>query len=266
MKFLLAAVAVATLSACTRIDTGNVGVEQTVGQVKLEELTPGLYFTLFKKVHEMTAKEMSMALNDMKPKTKDHLTMADFDVDVYYRINPGKVADLFVKYNGDVVEDKNGDGIAAHGRVFRSAREAAYKAASEYNALDMNRSRTDLANRVLHYMQAELNRVDPETFSVTDVNIRSLVTDPALEASIKANVETQNKIDQKQKEIELAKQEAERKRVEAEGEARANKIIAESLDSRLIELKRIEAQQAFAKSGTHTIVMQGGATPLIQVK
>lgn len=265
MKKILLALFVLALSACTRIDTGNVGVEKTMGQVKLEELTPGVYVTLFKTVHEFTAKELAMQLNDMKPKTRDNLFMEDFDIDVYFRINPAKIADLSVKYQGDLEEDKNGDYIAAWGRVFRTAREAAYNTASQFDALAMNQSRNEMAAQLIKTMQAELNKNDPDTFTITDVNIRSLVTDRKIEQSNQANAEMQNKINQKAKEIELAKQEAERKRVEAEGEARANKIIADSLDARLIELKRIEAQQAFANQGTHTVLMQGGATPLINV-
>jgi regulator of protease activity HflC (stomatin/prohibitin superfamily) len=272
MKKFILGVCIILLGACTRIETGNVGVERTVGQVKLEELPPGLYFTLFKTVDEMAAKELSMALSDMKPKTKDNLFMQDFDIDVYYRINPGKIADLYVKYQGDVSEFKDGEGrgtgdlIVAHGRVFRSAREAAYNVASQFDALAMNQQRAGMASLLIKEIQSELNKNDPDAFTVTDVNIRSLVTDAKIEESNRANAQMQNLINQKAKEIELAKQEAERKRVEAEGEARANKIIADSLDARLIELKRIEAQAVFAKQGTHTILMQGGATPLVQVK
>lgn len=266
MRKIVLGAAVCLLSACTRIDTGNVGVEKTLGQVKTEELTPGVYFTLFKTVQEFTAKELSMQLNDMKPKTRDNLFMEDFDIDVYFRVNPSRIADLSVKYQGDIEEDKNGDYIVAWGRVFRSAREAAYTTASQFDALAMNQSRNEMAAQLTKAVQAELNRNDPDTFTITDVNIRSLVTDRKIEQSNQANAEMQNRINQKAKEIELARQEAERKRVEAEGEARANKIIADSLDSRLIELKRIEAQQAFARQGTHTVLMQGNATPLINIQ
>jgi regulator of protease activity HflC (stomatin/prohibitin superfamily) len=265
MGVVFAAIFALMLGACTQIDTGNVGVEQTVGAVKLEELSPGVYFTMFKSVHEMTAKEISLPLDDLKPKTRDNITMTDFDVDVYYRINPVKIADLFVKYQGDVTKDSSGDLIVAKERVKRSAREAAYKVASEYDALTMHQKRTEIATNILAALKQEMSNIDSDAFTFTDVNIRSLVTDPALEATIRSKVETQNKIDQKQKEIDLAKAEAERKKVEAQGEANANIIIANSLDARLIELKRIEAQQAFAKAGTHTVLMQGGATAMVNV-
>lgn len=36
--------------ACTQIDTGNVGVESSLGQYKTEELAPGVYFSAFKNI------------------------------------------------------------------------------------------------------------------------------------------------------------------------------------------------------------------------
>jgi len=42
----------ALLTGCSQIDTGNVGIESTLGQVKAEILPPGVYFTVFKKKEE----------------------------------------------------------------------------------------------------------------------------------------------------------------------------------------------------------------------
>ena len=55
------------LGACSQIDTGNVGVERTLGKVGQEALPPGLYFTLFKTVDEFTAKEVSFSLENLTP-------------------------------------------------------------------------------------------------------------------------------------------------------------------------------------------------------
>jgi prohibitin 1 len=37
----------ALLVGCTQIDTGNVGVERTLGKVSAEALPPGIYLTVF---------------------------------------------------------------------------------------------------------------------------------------------------------------------------------------------------------------------------
>ena len=69
MKRILTIAAAASLAACTQIDTGNVGVESTMGQVKKETMPPGVYMTVFKRVTEVSAKELRLSLDDMKPQT-----------------------------------------------------------------------------------------------------------------------------------------------------------------------------------------------------
>lgn len=267
MKGIFLVVALLTaLMGCARIDTGNVGVEKISGQVNMTEKAAGRYMDFLNRIDEFTAKELAMQMNDLKPKTRDNLFMQDMDLDVYFRTNPSKIAELTVKYQGDVSADANGDKIAAWNRVFRSARSAVYNVVSQYDALAMNQKRPEIEAQIAKALQEELNKNDPDTFTVTDLNIRALVTDNAIEASNRLNAQTQNEIDRKAKEVELAKQEANRIREVAKGEADANEILARSLTPQLIRLKEIEAQALFAKQGTHTVLMDGGATPLIQVK
>jgi prohibitin 1 len=134
----------ALLSACSQIDTGNVGVERTLGKVGAESLPPGVYFTLFKSVDEFTTKEVSFSLNDMTPKSRDNLTMKDVDLDIYFKTTPGAVPGLYVKYQGDVVQHgdivKGGtkDLVIAFSRVSREAREAVYKAIAQLDATTMS--------------------------------------------------------------------------------------------------------------------------------
>ena len=99
-------VAAAWLSACSQIDTGNVGVERTLGKVSPEALPPGIYFTLFKTVDEFTAKEVSFSLENLTPKSRDNLTMKDVDIDIYYKTTPSAVPGLFTKYQGDMVQHR----------------------------------------------------------------------------------------------------------------------------------------------------------------
>jgi prohibitin 1 len=272
--FLLLATA-ALLGACSQIDTGNVGVERTLGKVAPEALPPGIYFTLFKNVDEFTAKEVSFSLNDLTPKSRDNLTMKDVDIDVYFKVTPTKVPSLFVKYQGDVVRHRD---VAEHGtkdlviafsRVSREAREAVYKGIAQLDATTMHTKRTELAELVRAGLQKELDANDPGAFVITAVNVRNLLTDPAIEAAIRQRAETDQAIEKKRKEIELAKAEAERLVVQAEGEARANRIISESLTPALKEIRLAEIQrqtaEALANKAGNTVLLGGAATPLVNV-
>lgn len=264
------------IAACSQIDTGNVGVERTLGKVSPEALPPGVYFTMFKTVDEFTAKEVSFSLNDLTPKSRDNLTMKDVDIDIYYKITPSVIPGLFTKYQGDlvqhkrVVQDGTGDLVVAYSRVSREAREAVYKAIAQLDATTMHTKRSELAEMVRAGLQRELDANDKGAFTVTAVNVRNLLTDPAIEAAIRQRAETDQAIEKKRKEVELAKAEAERLVVQAEGEAKANRIVSESLTPALKEIKLAELQRdaavAIAGKAGNTVLLGGGATPLVSVK
>ncbi|MFG6458516.1 SPFH domain-containing protein [Roseateles sp. BYS96W] len=265
----------ALLAGCTQIDTGNVGVERTLGKVSSEALPPGIYLTVFKSVDEFTAKEISFQLADMTPKSRDNLTMKDVDIDVYFKVMPAAVPGLFTKYQGDVVRhadivrDGSKDLVIAYSRVSREAREAVYKSIAEMDATTMHTKRAELSERVRGELQKELDATDKGAFVVTAVNVRNLLTDPAIEAAIRQRAETDQAIERKRKEVELAKAEAERLIVEAEGQARANQILSASLTPALKEIKLAELQRdaalAIAAKPGNTVLLGTGAQPLVNV-
>lgn len=83
-----------------------------------------------------------------------------------------------------------------------------------------------------------------------------------LPAQIKQAIE--NKLQQEQEalayqfRLDKEKSEAERKRIAAEGEAKANKIINSSLTPELLKMRGIEATQELSKSPNSKIVVIGG--------
>lgn len=262
------------VTACSQIDTGNVGVERTLGKVNSEAMPPGVYFTMFKTVDEFTAKEVSFALENLTPKSRDNLTMKDVDIDVYYKTTPTAVPALYVKYQGDmvrheqVVKDGTSDWVIAYSRVSREAREAVYKAIAQLDATTMHTKRTELAEMVRAGLQRELDANDQGAFVITAVNVRNLLTDPAIEAAIRTRAETDQAIERKRKEVELAKAEAERLLVEAQGQAKANEIISASLTASLKEIKLAELQRDAAiavSSKAGNTVLMGGANALVSV-
>jgi regulator of protease activity HflC (stomatin/prohibitin superfamily) len=273
--FILFAFA-ALMGACTQIDTGNVGVERTLGKVGTEALPQGVYFTLFKTVDEFTGKEVRFPLENMTPKSRDNLTMQDVDLDIIYKVNGGRVPALYAKYQGDAVRhdsiDKagNSDLVIGHNRVTREAREAVYKAVASFDATTMHTKRTDLTEMIRKTLQDELDVADKGAFTVTSVNVRNMVVDKGIEDAIRQKAATDQRIEQAQRELALTKAEAEKLIAKAEGEAKANRILAESITAPLIRIREIEAQRdaaiAIAGKAGNTVLLGGSATPLIQVK
>jgi len=102
-------------------------------------------------------------------------------------------------------------------------------------------------------------------FFVRSANIRNLVTDPALEANIKAAAQAQFKLQEEKNRLLVAEVEADRKRAEARGEADAIKIKAEAVSKQGgAEFVQLEAIKKW--DGKLPVTSAGGAVPFINVK
>lgn len=267
MKKTVATLLFVFLSACSQIDTGNVGVESTLGQVKSETLPSGVYFTAFKRVTEVCAKEVPFSVENLRPQTSDKITLADLDIDIYISIDPAKAPAIMTKWPGDVMEVKGDDCFRIGANyVTRQAREVVYDVASKYGSATIHTERTAIAANVVKQLQKNLDaEAGKGLFSVASANVRNLVTDPALEADIKAAAQAQFKLNNERNLLEVTKVQAERKREEAKGEADAIRIKAEAVAKQggkeYVELKAIEKWD-----GKLPVTQAGGAVPFINLK
>ena len=110
-KLALVAAVVAATSACTRIETGEVGVRVGFNkQVKPGELLPGSFNqVLIGDVLTFLVKDVNVVLENMTPVAKDNSTMADLDAVVVYNINPQQVAELYSSKNKSFHSEHKGD-------------------------------------------------------------------------------------------------------------------------------------------------------------
>lgn len=247
------------------IDQGNVGVRTTFGKVNTEPVEPGMYMSMLSSVREFTAKESAVNLDNMTPKAKDNLTLKEMDLTVYYRVDGAKIPSLYIKYSGQNAQSKNGYWYAGYQLVENLSRTAIYEEVAKHDSLTIHQHRDEVANAVQKNVQAELDKSDPGTFTVTRVVMRQVITDPAIEQSILANVQMQKQIEAKRAELELAKAEAARVIVEAEGTAKRNQILNSSITDTLVKYKQALAMENCAASAKCTMII-GNATPIINTK
>jgi len=208
----LALLAVFT-TGCTRIETGEVGVR--VGfdkQVKPGELLPGSFNqVIIGDVLTFPVKDVNVVLNDMTPVAKDNSTMKDLDAVIVYNINPEQVAELYSTKNKAFHAEFKGDTYVMYNYVVQNARNAIYKAARKYEALDMADNR-EAMERII---QEEINKNLAEekldgTITISQVLIRNVVPADSVVESANALVRAKNEYKQKEVEVQTAKKEAER--------------------------------------------------------
>jgi regulator of protease activity HflC (stomatin/prohibitin superfamily) len=132
----------------------------------------------------------------------------------------------------------------------------------------MHTQREELALAVRKSLQAELDANDKGVLQVTRVVIRSLTTDPAIEKAIQDSVAAQKQLETTKQRIAIAEAEAQVEVKKAEGIARANQIINQSLTREYLQHESNLALQKFAeKGGTTTVVIPANmqTAPLINI-
>ena len=215
MKKTLIAVTLLSIFAtgCTRIETGEVGLR--VGfdkQVKNEELLPGSFNqTLVGSVMTFPVKEVAVKIDDLTPLAKDNSTMKDLDAIVIYNINQAQVAELYNTKNKSFHAVHNGDTYLMYNYIFNAARNAVYKSARKYDALDMADNRPAMEQEIKEFIQKTLadEHLDG-TITISQVLVRNVLPADTVVESANALVRAKNEYKQKEVEVQTAKKEAER--------------------------------------------------------
>ena len=203
-------------TGCTRIETGEVGVR--VGfdkQVKSGELLPGSFNqVLIGDVLTFPVKDVNVVLENMTPVAKDNSTMKDLDAVVVYNINQNQVAELYSTKNKSFHAEAKGDTYVMYNYIVQNARNAIYKAARKYEALDMADNRTDMENFIKDEIVRNLaeEKLDG-SITISQVLIRNVVPADSVVASANDLVRAKNEL--KQKEVEVKTAEAESRRMAA---------------------------------------------------
>ena len=201
-------------TACSRIETGEVGLR--VGfdkQVQTGELMPGSFNQTFVgDVLKFQVRDIGVDLQDMKPQTSDNSTLADFDMMVIYSVTPTAVSDLYTtKARAFHAENEHGETFLMYNYMMTVARNAAYKAVGGYPAMDTVRNRDAIEAKVLEEVRKTLTEEKLDgSLVVSQVQIRNIQPAQSIVNSANAAISKQNELVAKQKEVEIAAQEAKR--------------------------------------------------------
>ncbi len=201
------------ISSCTRIETGEVGIR--IGfdkQINTGELFPGSFNqTLVGSVLTFPVKDVSVKVEDMTPQAKDNSTMKDFDALVIYNVNPQSVSELYVSKNRSFHSQFEEDIYLMYNYVHQTARNAIYKSARKYDALEMNDNRQAIEMEVKELMMKSLadEKLD-NSVTITQVLVRVIMPADSVVDSANQLVRAKNEYKQKEVEVQTAKKEAER--------------------------------------------------------
>lgn len=254
------------LTACVKqIDAGTVGVQSLFGKINDSILTSGLNFVNplvdVTGVNVQTQNYTMSGVHDEGDKQGDdaiRILTADgleviIDLTVLYRVMPAE-APKIIRELGANYQDKI---------VRPVTRTRIRDNAVNYDAVALYSSKRE-------QFQAKIFSQIEQDFKQRGLVLESLLLrNVNLPESVKKTIESKINAEQDAQKMQFVlqkeKQEAERKRVEAQGIADYQNIIANSLTDRQLQYEMIKAQKELAASPNSKIIVMGGKgnTPLL---
>jgi len=252
------------ISSIVQVEAGQVGVKKLFGKVQNDVLNSGLHLinplvnviSLDVKTQNYTMsgaqdERMSSADDAIHVLTSDGLEVV-IDLTVLYRLLPSEAPTLIKEIGADYKD-----------KIVRPI------------------SRTKIRDNAVYYQAIELYSLKRDEFQTrifksieSDFKVRGLLLEQllvrniTLPASVRSTIEQKINAEQEAQKMQFIlqkeRQEAERKRVEAQGIADYQRIINQGLTEQQLQYEQIKALKEIALSENAKIVVMGkGNTPLI---
>ena len=226
------------------VPAGHVGVKDFFGSVSPNVLLPGINLVLpLTRVVDMSIQTQEIKEVAEVP-SKEGLIL-NLEASLLFQLDPSKAVSIYKTvgrdYPNTIVEPQ-----------FRSAlREitASYEAKALYSA-----ERDRIAQEIFD----NFRRIAGERgIVVQQVLLRKIGLPPVVANAIQEKLRREQEAEQMKFVLQKESQEAERKRIEAQGIADFQKIVAQGISSQLLEWKGIEATEKLAASPNTKIVVIG---------
>jgi regulator of protease activity HflC (stomatin/prohibitin superfamily) len=252
-------------TACVvQIEAGQVGVQKLFGKVQKEVLNSGLHFiNPLVDVVKLDVKTQNYTMSGIQDEghksgddairvlTADGLEVT-IDLSVLYRVTPNDAPRLLSE-TGDNYEDKIVRPITRT-RIRDNA--VYYEAVALYST-----KRDEFQQRIFKTIETDFSK---RGLMLENLLVRNITLPQSVKATIEQKINAEQDAQKMQFVLQKEKQEAERKRVEAQGIADYQRIISESLTDRQLQYESIKAQLEIAKSANAKVIIMGkGSNPVI---
>jgi prohibitin 1 len=241
---LLVVILLLLIWSTTSIPTGNVGVLTLFGRVTGQVLPEGIHLiNPLKTVEKLSVQTQSIKESANVP-SNEGLILA-LDTSLLFRLDKDKAAYVFQTVGNNYVE-----------KIVEPTLRAAIRAST--SAHSANALYTNARELVQQQIQEELTaQLVPRGVIVENVLLRDVQLPAMLKGSIEAKQQAEQDALRMSFILQKEKQEAERKRIEAQGISDFQRIVATGISAQLLEWKGIEATEKLAASSNAKIVIIG---------
>ena len=261
----LVVIIIGVLTSCIKqIDAGQIGVKSMFGKVQDDVITSGLSFvnplvqvnTIDVRTQNYTMSgvhtEGEVAGDDaIRVLTADGLEVV-IDLTVLYRVQSSEAPKIVREIGYDF---KN---IIVRPITRTKIRDNAVY----YTAVDLySVKRDEFQSRIFKTIEENLKQ---RGLVLEQLLVRNIVLPATVKASIEDKIKAEQDAQKMQFVLQKEKQEAERKRVEAQGIADYQKIISSGLGDKQLQYEQIQVMKGLITSpNAKVIIMGGGKTPVI---
>lgn len=251
MKQILAVLLLLFIASCRVVRPGEVGIKQSLGKIKVVKDVPGpMYYNPFtSKVIKVNIRIVE-SFQKLELPTKEGLGV-EAEISLLYHINPEKAAEVYKKFGNNYEE------VMVLSNFRATAREiSARYFAKELYATERQKVESAIAEELK-------NHIEPYGFIVDAVLLKDIILPSQIVQSIENKVQAEQEVLRMEFVVQKQKKEAERILIEAEAIKKANEIIAQSLNDKVLEYNRIKMYESLMNSNNSKIIISDSKTPII---
>lgn len=240
-------------SSFQMVATGHIGVVTRFNKVTGEVMSEGLNFKLpWERVHEMTVRQQQLHEQGNVPSSE--MLVLGLQTTLLFHLLPDKATTVYDKLGPNYVQ------ATVEPNFISAMREATAKHKAE--ELFSGLRRDVIAEEAFQRMRTDLT---PYGVEVERVLLRDISPPETLKRAIEAKQQAEQEALAMTFRLQKERQEAERKRIEAQGIKDFQDIVRKGIDQQLLVWKGIEATETLAKSPNTKIVVVGNkqGLPLI---
>lgn len=180
---------------------------------------------------------------------------ADYDVVVRYSIKADSVTDIVTDYQNQAQFKVR--------LIDQDIRSVVRAVPNGFSTIQVLTQRGEIEKKVLESLQTRWaeSGVQVESVALQEIRYPEEVTARFQEAQNASTLQEKAKVD-----LETTKITAQNKIVEAESEAKANKILSESLTDEILEQRRLDTLREIGAVPGNLIIVPEGSTPFVQTQ
>lgn len=250
-RILFFLIAVILLSSCAVVRPGQVAVKRKLGRLKPKVYDAGpVAFNFFTtSIVRVPVNLRNIEIVSNLP-SKEGLTIRS-EISILYNIRRDSAFSVIENIGMNYEE-------ALILPVFRSA---AADITSQFMAKDLHSGERSLIENEIKLRMAQI--LNKNGFEIQAVLMKNIILPDGLSKSIELKLSAEQDAQRILFEIEKTRNEADRRRIEAQGQSDAQKILAEGLTDRILKFNAIEAFRLLANSPNAKIIITDGDSPLM---